>query len=367
MSSRPAHSDGKAERLVLHIGKHKTGSSALQYHLKRHRRALMSAGVLYPKPHQAWLGPVRSAHHALIFALFGTFGLAKDVRARLGARPEEASRAMLDQVRADLRRHPIDALVISSEAFFQEFPEEARVHLSATAKSLARNLHTICYIRHPVDYAVSALSTMVQRAPDLSLVMIRTVLRRLEVFARVPENTLIVRPFDQASFDGGSLLTDFCCHALPEAATLLQSSGFKRLNQTLSSDAMDVAQEFGFAVGASMSDPVSKRHQVFRALLPRVDQQMLGYRRPTLKPGMHNALVAHSQGYREIKERFGCTIEGLDYDLAGQGVQPGLKGSIRVGDLFEVDEERRAKLRSRLAWLFPTAVSAASPHLTDQG
>ncbi len=47
-------------RLILHIGPHKTGSSALQRHLALNRRALAARGVTFPRPVRpvGWLGSV---------------------------------------------------------------------------------------------------------------------------------------------------------------------------------------------------------------------------------------------------------------------------------------------------------------------
>ena len=52
-----AHGEGDMRRIVLHIGYHKTGSSALQQFLFTHRRRLSEAGILYPIPA---VGPKRA-------------------------------------------------------------------------------------------------------------------------------------------------------------------------------------------------------------------------------------------------------------------------------------------------------------------
>ena len=54
-------------RLILHIGTHKTGSSALQQHLGWHRRRLAARGVAYPRPRDARNGA--NNHRDLVQAL----------------------------------------------------------------------------------------------------------------------------------------------------------------------------------------------------------------------------------------------------------------------------------------------------------
>ena len=51
-------------RLILHIGPHKTGTSALQRHLALNRRALAARGVAYPRPIRP-VGPLGSVHRDL--------------------------------------------------------------------------------------------------------------------------------------------------------------------------------------------------------------------------------------------------------------------------------------------------------------
>lgn len=54
---------GKVMRLVLHIGNHKTGSTAIQTALSNSYKHLVSNGILYPKA-----GRARNAHHNLVLS-----------------------------------------------------------------------------------------------------------------------------------------------------------------------------------------------------------------------------------------------------------------------------------------------------------
>src|SRR6185312_16148290 len=89
--------------LYLHIGTHKTGTSALQTFLTRRSPGLEKRGLHYV---QAGLGDAH-AHHALSWSLRGQY---------LG----DAS--VWDEARAEIARYSARPTVISSEAFWYTDP-----------------------------------------------------------------------------------------------------------------------------------------------------------------------------------------------------------------------------------------------------
>lgn len=117
--------------LFVHIGTHKTGTSALQTFFTVYRAELAAKGVRYLK---AGLGQGR-AHHALPWSIRGMHG---------------RTMAVWDEVRAELARDraPID--VISSEALWFTDPALVKAELKDVA-----DLRIVLYLRRQDKYLQS--------------------------------------------------------------------------------------------------------------------------------------------------------------------------------------------------------------------
>ena len=125
-------------RTILHIGRHKTGTSSLQRFLSDHSEKLSEAGYLYPKS-----GRQGIAHHKLA----ETYA-RKNVRTR----PEEFEQIrseIIANISAEKRAHH-HTLIISSEAF-----QNASVSTVA-ADFPAESTQVVAYVREQYEYMVSA-------------------------------------------------------------------------------------------------------------------------------------------------------------------------------------------------------------------
>ena len=140
-------------RLIVHVGRQKTGSTAIQRALAAARPALAAAGVLYPVLPDLGTGALgdgsKIAQHALAHALNPRKG------------PPETLRRLLrefDRVRRDAPG--ADTLVISSEAF-QQIGDLTRVRQFVDTLDVEQ-VDIVCYAREHLDYALSAYRQMIQ-------------------------------------------------------------------------------------------------------------------------------------------------------------------------------------------------------------
>lgn len=85
-------------RLILHIGRHKSGTSSIQHWLKRNNDLLSTNGILYPKSFRKGV-----AHHNLVDIL--------DPRRSGAADLDFAANQILREVTEE------DTIILSSEAF----------------------------------------------------------------------------------------------------------------------------------------------------------------------------------------------------------------------------------------------------------
>ncbi|KAB2908449.1 MAG: hypothetical protein F9K30_23520 [Dechloromonas sp.] len=195
-------------RLIIHIGRHKSGTSAIQLYLAEHRAAYASDGVIIPEfgceegtdndPSD------RVAHHRVAIAFSSD--------SESGHAEQEKWRTALHA--AAERGHTV---VLSSEAF------QNHVDLSALRR-LCRGFYVeiVCYFREYLDYALSAYAQEIKKN-GLSAgffefertfsPMLPPFIRRWEEFA----NICHWRLYDQDRLIGGEVIGDFLATAgLPD-------------------------------------------------------------------------------------------------------------------------------------------------------
>lgn len=132
--------------IYLHIGRHKTGTSALQQLLRRNRQALAEHGYTYVQPVRG--GP---GNHLLAQALTPAWMAAADAEQRALAEHEL-------EIAARRLRHRAHQIV-SSEAFQATPPDAAAGFFKPGATTV------IVYLREQLDYLLSAYAQFIQAQP----------------------------------------------------------------------------------------------------------------------------------------------------------------------------------------------------------
>ena len=135
-----------APELILHIGRHKSGTSSLQHFLGGARDHLSGQGVLYP--HAGC--PNRIAHHAIA------------AQCHSGQSDGAGLADIAAAIRGELEPHHT-RILLSSEAF-QNLTDLTRLRDFADALDVGR-IRVLCYLREHLDYAVSGYRQMIQNQP----------------------------------------------------------------------------------------------------------------------------------------------------------------------------------------------------------
>ena len=187
-------------RLVLHIGRHKTGTSAIQRYLAEHRAAYAEAGVIVPEFggfEEDDADPAdRVAHHRI----------ALDCGA--GTEPDPAARAKWREALTAAAEGG-DTLVLSSEVF-------QNVTNFALLRELTRDFYVevVCYLREYLDYALSSYAQDVKKVGVLTGFFeyerrfnpqLRQFVARWSEFA----NRCHWRLYERGRFEGGDVVRDF--------------------------------------------------------------------------------------------------------------------------------------------------------------
>lgn len=177
------------ERIILHIGRHKTGTTAIQHALAELAPTLAAEGVLYPRTGRG-KGP---AHHPLFHA----------------CATEHSELPRLAQDLANEARS-YQTLILSSEGFQNLTDLRGLRQLLAPFDNA--EIQIICYLREHLDYAISAYRQMVQNR-DVFMTFAQRAKRMPDMDVFLDRwrgvGALTLRWFDRDIFEKGDVVRDF--------------------------------------------------------------------------------------------------------------------------------------------------------------
>ena len=144
-----------AMKLVVHYGKPKTGTTALQHALYHARRALAAEGVLYPASQRP------REDHRILTALFRTpQAINPNVLKPFGGDPgrtARAARALFDDIRRQVDRTRPAVLVLSSEYFYDTPTAASQERFRDLLAGLSADIEICIYFREPAEQYLSGL------------------------------------------------------------------------------------------------------------------------------------------------------------------------------------------------------------------
>ncbi|QEW23948.1 hypothetical protein LA6_006186 (plasmid) [Marinibacterium anthonyi] len=183
-----------SREIVLHIGRHKSGTSSLQHFLGGRREYLDRLGILYPRTGSS----NRIAHHALVDACNSK---------RTGP---EAIGPMIEGLKRELG--PQHHMVLLSSEAFQNLDDMSRLSAVIEALGIDR-VRVVCYVREHLDYAISGFRQMVQN--QTRFVTFNTYAWRFKDpagFIRRWQNLgeLTLKWYDRSQLKNGDVIADFC-------------------------------------------------------------------------------------------------------------------------------------------------------------
>ncbi len=228
------------QRIFIHIGTHKTGTTSIQFFLIEQRDRLREGGIFVPRAGTGILD-APNGHHNIAYDLCGD---SNHDRGLTGA---------VDLI-AELRDSTAPTAVISSEnlQFLHAFPETLR-KFDQDLAAIGYDRTYLVYFRNQDDYFTSLYSQLAvtQRLPDATFQSLREqaaaqgyivdrVNRRFEfdrgVFAQKWQNIvgphLQIFDYDQAARDS-NLLPEFLTTIGASAELIGRSRQFPRYNVTM--------------------------------------------------------------------------------------------------------------------------------------
>ena len=204
---------GKKKELILHIGRAKSGTSALQTYLTEQRERLAAAGICYPK--SGCNGA--AAHHAVALACRNATPSSTELQ------------LMRDAFEAET--DPFETIIVSSEAFqnvrspqnLEFFFRRPARHVLNRVLSTGRHspyaIKVICYIREFLEFASSSYTQKVHANGYVDSLegYCRTHFRRplaslVELWRRFADESVFVY-YDRKRLLNQDIVEDFFSHA----------------------------------------------------------------------------------------------------------------------------------------------------------
>lgn len=145
-----------AKRVILHIGVHKTGSSALQALLTQQADRLEHAGIAYPYREPANIVSAGGCSGNIIQLMFQDGHL--EPRAR-GNAPVKVDPAFYTVLRGVIDKQPQDTVILSGE-FVSNLKEPSMLALRDALKG--HNVEVVAFVRDPFDYIHSCWRQIVK-------------------------------------------------------------------------------------------------------------------------------------------------------------------------------------------------------------
>ena len=280
--------------LILHIGRHKTGTTSLQHFLHANREELRKYGIIYPEPIEAV-----AAHHGIAIALKAGHDVSQYREMLRGLRPRKQN------------------VLLSSEGFQRLRPREMR-KLCGRYPTMA-----VVYIREQFSYAWAAYAQTVCAGPDTRSFeeALRTYVpdyhKFLSRWLAITKGNLKVRIFERKQLIEGDVVADFC-----QVILSLDKNKFSQtriVNETLGWRSVNFLRRVNEYV-LQHPERLAVKRQVFDALKKITAEYPELMEKPNFPPGVRERYQALfvEQNKRVASEFLGMQDQPL-FDLSWAG------------------------------------------------
>lgn len=331
------------QKILLHVGMAKSGSTALQHAFRRDAANLARQGVLYPEVKSS-----KVSHKFLAFRLCEDHELPGHFR-NLHGGSEARKQACFERdwaaIKSQIARQRPHTLLLSSEHLFYGFGRGRGGELQALLAELSPCIEVVAYVRQPSAYYLSETQQVIKgsaRLPAPAPVAYRDVLVQCaSLFQEVH-----VRPFERSLLQAGDVVTDFYTHFLP-GVSLPGSVRKHVVNETLSAESMALLQDYLRLnhPGRDRMKPLDIRRLIDYV---RFAERYYGLRRrPALLPEVADYLDHASVDLLWLKAAHGIEYPGIRYEQVGERPNP-FADAVRVSEVCVVDAQRQADLQLRV-------------------
>jgi hypothetical protein len=318
------------QRLILHIGHPKTGTTTLQKTLQASRPALLDAGILYPD--------AGHNHNVLLPYLTSEASIMQ----QLESSPSEVVKKSSDKwdgVLEEVSTFNPNTIILSSESFFRDLGVDALSNLSSRLKSLASEVVIAAYLREPASLALSRVQQNIKLKPNFTLPPKDYYRARLAPYKTSGLGSMNVRVFDRKALKEGDIVEDFLGQHLPDLDPK-KLSRHKDANTSSSAEAMALIQE------------VQRKERSFpwrkvSFAIANADCELDGFARPRMHEHIRHAIQTRCTDLDWLKDEIDLEFSNIDTGAMPCSEANQLCDALdRIEDICVVDTDRKAALWS---------------------
>lgn len=192
------------KEVVLHIGMHKTGSSAIQNSLRGYHNGLTEYANFEEENHSIPLYTIFS-REVYQYHYWQSLGLTQqDIDTK-----RAQYRIQLDSILSD---STADRIIISGEDI-STLSDPSQLDLLQYFADKGVKLSVVCFVRTPKSFAASALQELIKAGVGAfnTEILHPAYIKRLAVFtAHLPRERVIVRDYDSSLSESGDITKSFC-------------------------------------------------------------------------------------------------------------------------------------------------------------
>ncbi len=314
------------QRLILHIGHPKTGTTTLQKTLQASRASLADAGILHPNTGS------HHNHKVLLPYLTSTQDNLDSNSTKVAN-----SQKQWGNVIKEVTTSKPNTVILSSEGFFSGMDVNAFNNFCSHVKSLASETVVAAYLREPASLALSRAQQNIKRSPNFTLRPKDYYRSSLEKFKNSGLGSMNVRVFDRKKLEEGDLVDDFFAQHFQDFDTELLTRS-KDDNTSFSAEAMALIQE---VQRQERSFPIGKA----RYLIEKADRELQGFARPRMHDHVRHAIQARCSDLDWLKDEFDLEFSKIDTTVMPNSEANRVCDALdKVEDMCIVDKDRKEAL-----------------------
>lgn len=325
-------------KILLHMGQHKTGSTALQRSLLNARETLLENGILYPNC--VYPSP---KHFFLIGLLLNGHDLPKQLLRRFKGDADlfiQYAESSWEKLVKECRDNAPEALILSSENLSETHRFSVKKGLADLLSELSTDVQPILYVRDPADRYISLAQQRLKQRGQISVPPLLTARNTSEYFANEFEKPVELVQYSKDMLVNSDIVSDFCQRFLSVYLGDEMLVNSQKANVTASPEAMAIVEEF-FGNQQFTGLPDLGLVVRGRTLLRRIGEIELARnlnRKPQLRPEIRASIYRSCEELLWLRDTHNMTFSGVDYSLIDGIETYPLSEFTRVNQICGVDE-----------------------------
>lgn len=332
----------KAQKLLIHLGHHKTGTTTLQAMLMQSREALMQEGIFFPD-----LYPHSGNGHILGYHLLDD-QTDDAIRANLlkmtHAQAQQLSQSEWGEILKSLQEKHSKTLLLSSEYFFELIRKDVMQKFDHLTNDVAQTKTAIAYLRAPHSYFLSFLQQTLKYIRPVQAISRTRIRDKIQPLCDDWSGDICLHIFDRSTMVDGDIVADFVTKHLPELDQRKVTRPKEITNTSMSAEAMSLLYDCNQGRLNQNVDPKVLINQILKAdrRIPQPTKLVL------FRDRADDLINWSAPDLFWLRDTRNITFPNIDYDaitMEHNAVYP--VEFERVEQLCEVNPDRRAALYER--------------------